>query len=193
VSTETSADPALAFVGTLQMTRRGAVDLIDTPQALMRWLAEHPGRAPGLLTSRTLAAPEARTLHENARRLRAEIDALLEAHANGQEPPAWALHGLNRMLAATLWSSRLESAPDGPALTETASGEWPRVLLGATALAAARLLTSVPASRLRRCASPRCGAWFVDGSKGGRRRWCSMARCGNRAKAAAHRAKTRAR
>jgi hypothetical protein len=33
----------------------------------------------------------------------------------------------------------------------------------------------------------RCSLLFVDTSRSGRRRWCSMERCGNRAKVAAHR------
>lgn len=43
---------------------------------------------------------------------------------------------------------------------------------------------------LRRCEAPGCGTIFIDESRGRRRRWCSMARCGNRAKAAAFRSRT---
>lgn len=43
---------------------------------------------------------------------------------------------------------------------------------------------------LRRCEGAGCGAVFIDESRGRRRRWCSMARCGNRAKAAAFRSRT---
>jgi predicted RNA-binding Zn ribbon-like protein len=42
---------------------------------------------------------------------------------------------------------------------------------------------------VRRCADPRCGRVFQDETKNGRRRWCDMATCGNRAKAARHRMK----
>ena len=40
---------------------------------------------------------------------------------------------------------------------------------------------------LRRCHG--CGAYFLDASRGRRRRWCSMERCGNRAKVAGYRAR----
>ena len=40
---------------------------------------------------------------------------------------------------------------------------------------------------LRACADASCGRIFLDRSHGKRRRWCSMARCGNRAKVAAFR------
>ena len=41
------------------------------------------------------------------------------------------------------------------------------------------------AAHLRRCANPACGRVFLDRSRGKARRWCSMQRCGNRAKVAA--------
>jgi predicted RNA-binding Zn ribbon-like protein len=42
---------------------------------------------------------------------------------------------------------------------------------------------------LRRCDG--CDAYFLDDSRGRRRRWCSMERCGNRAKVAGYRARRR--
>jgi len=39
---------------------------------------------------------------------------------------------------------------------------------------------------VRKCANPRCVRYFRDRSRSGRRRWCSMAVCGNRMKVAAH-------
>lgn len=46
-------------------------------------------------------------------------------------------------------------------------------------------------NRLRPCSNHSCILWFLDSSKGGRRRWCSMERCGNRAKAKRHYEKSR--
>ena len=54
------------------------------------------------------------------------------------------------------------------------------------------LLCNVDFASVRKCESPACTLWFRDVSKNHTRRWCSMAICGNRAKAAAHRAKVRA-
>lgn len=48
-----------------------------------------------------------------------------------------------------------------------------------------RLLAADP-ERIRRCANAECILHFFDTSKNGARRWCSMAGCGNRAKAARH-------
>lgn len=44
-------------------------------------------------------------------------------------------------------------------------------------------------ARIRVCAAADCGLLFVDASRPGRRRWCSMERCGNRAKVRGHRAR----
>ena len=55
------------------------------------------------------------------------------------------------------------------------------------ALLAADLLTGSSREHVRTC--PSCGWLFLDPR--GRRRWCSMATCGNRAKVRAHAARTR--
>jgi predicted RNA-binding Zn ribbon-like protein len=44
-------------------------------------------------------------------------------------------------------------------------------------------------ARVRRCAAGDCVRVFFDGTRNGRRRWCDMASCGNRAKAARFRAR----
>jgi predicted RNA-binding Zn ribbon-like protein len=38
--------------------------------------------------------------------------------------------------------------------------------------------------RVRRCGDYRCSRVFLDHTRNGRRRWCEMSTCGNRAKAA---------
>jgi predicted RNA-binding Zn ribbon-like protein len=44
--------------------------------------------------------------------------------------------------------------------------------------------------RIRSCDRDDCVLWFLDTSKAGRRRWCSMERCGNRTKAQRHHQRT---
>lgn len=57
--------------------------------------------------------------------------------------------------------------------------EW---LLAAIARSAAEIIVEGSEARLRMCANPRCGLFFCDTSRTHRRRWCSMAVCGNRHK-----------
>ncbi|MDX3517499.1 CGNR zinc finger domain-containing protein [Streptomyces scabiei] len=60
-------------------------------------------------------------------------------------------------------------------------------LLSTVARDAVDLLTGPYAQRIRMCAGDRCYLLYVDTSRPGRRRWCSMEHCGNRHKVRAHR------
>src|SRR5260370_40916377 len=57
-------------------------------------------------------------------------------------------------------------------------------LLAAVARSAAELIAEGARARLPLCASVHCGLLFHDNSRTRRRRWCSMALCGNRSKVA---------
>jgi predicted RNA-binding Zn ribbon-like protein len=57
-------------------------------------------------------------------------------------------------------------------------------LLAAVARSAAEIMVEGAHARLRICANPGCGLFFSDNSRTHRRRWCSMAICGNRHKVA---------
>ena len=57
-------------------------------------------------------------------------------------------------------------------------------LLAAIARSAAEIISEGPESKLRLCANPGCGLFFCDASRTRKRRWCSMAVCGNRHKVA---------
>jgi predicted RNA-binding Zn ribbon-like protein len=181
---------ALEFLDTLRRAPDGGGDRLRTPQDLLDWLAKHA--APGQVDGAAPTVSEARILLEEGRRLREDIRGMVEDREKGRIPE-WAVFGVNRVLAAGPRAWRLADSGGRPTLVETPIGTGPLRLLEPIARAAADLVTRVPADRLRRCASDRCGAWFVDTSKGGQRRWCSMALCGNREKAAAHRAKTASR
>lgn len=58
-------------------------------------------------------------------------------------------------------------------------------LLAALARSGAEIIAEGVRARLRHCANPNCGLFFYDNSRTRRRRWCSMAVCGNRSKVAA--------
>lgn len=57
-------------------------------------------------------------------------------------------------------------------------------LLAAVARSGAEIVAEGARARLRLCANPHCGHFFYDNSRTRRRRWCSMAVCGNRSKVA---------
>src|SRR6266852_24649 len=58
-------------------------------------------------------------------------------------------------------------------------------LLAAVARSGAEIIAEGARAPLRLCANPHCGLFFYDKSRMHRRRWCSMAVCGNRSKVAA--------
>lgn len=53
------------------------------------------------------------------------------------------------------------------------------------------LFSPANAGRIRVCSGDDCGMVYLDTSRAASRRWCSMQRCGNRAKVRAHRARKR--
>jgi predicted RNA-binding Zn ribbon-like protein len=70
-----------------------------------------------------------------------------------------------------------------------AAGDPVSAALALVARDAIDLVVSPTADRLRDCANPECNAIFLDVSRPGTRRWCSMGTCGNRAKKTALRNK----
>lgn len=60
--------------------------------------------------------------------------------------------------------------------------------LASVARDAVHVLSTEP-ERIRRCEAHDCARVFRDDSRTANRRWCSMQRCGNRAKVRAHRAR----
>ena len=59
-------------------------------------------------------------------------------------------------------------------------------LLSPVLWSATDLLGSARLAKVKRCANDACQWLFIDDSKNGSRRWCSMSSCGNRAKAYRH-------
>ena len=56
---------------------------------------------------------------------------------------------------------------------------------------AVELFSADERERIRECAADDCAIVFYDESRSNNRRWCSMQRCGNRAKVRAHRSKAK--
>lgn len=92
---------------------------------------------------------------------------------------------LNEYLHAYLSAPHLERDREGNLmLTRSARGEAIASLLGPVAEAVAQLLVEGNFTLVKQCEHPDCILWFYDRTKAHKRRWCSMASCGNRYKAA---------
>lgn len=66
-----------------------------------------------------------------------------------------------------------------------------RLPIGEIATDGVDLFSGPEIERLKECARQDCGLLFVDRSHSGRRRWCDMEACGNRAKTSVYRARRR--
>jgi predicted RNA-binding Zn ribbon-like protein len=147
-------------------------------------------KAEALVELAGTAPDETAALFELTVDLRDAIRRSLRARVEGAElQPRW-IAAVNSILACTEGYERLEpiaGAGDSEwrlRLAARSDGlEW---LLASIARSAAELIAEGPGAPVRRCANPRCELYFYDDSRTGRRRWCSMATCGNRAKVAAH-------
>lgn len=167
-------DLAATVTGRLGATPR---DLLAAPQDLDRWLvaAELARIAPGATEGNLI----------QARSLREALYRLALARAEGR-----ALGDADRELLngfAALPAASLQLGPDGRAHL---AGDV-RGLLAELAREGVALLGGDLSDRVRQCQGPPCAVLFVDTSRKGDRRWCSMSACGNKAKVAGWRKRER--
>ncbi len=160
------------------------------------------GRQAGAVPERVASriAAEARRRPEEAAAALAAAIALREAlyrifleRSEGRRPRSADLDALNAALGRALPHRRVADEDGRIVLgweeaAELGAPLWPVVD------AAVSLLTSGEATRVRVCGmydEEECSWLFLDRTKGGTRRWCSMKDCGNRAKARRHYAKVK--
>jgi predicted RNA-binding Zn ribbon-like protein len=184
----------LDFVNTDDARRGARLDLLRDFDALVRWLesaAVLDAERGGGIRRRAIQQPAGATAAlADARRIRAALRSLAERGIHVAEVRLNAVNEINRVLGRSAGTRRLEVRTDGtfqrsfvPVGDAFAGLMIPVVESAADALVLGEL------GRVRRCADGRCPRVFFDGTKNGRRRWCDMATCGNRAKAARHRQK----
>jgi predicted RNA-binding Zn ribbon-like protein len=164
---------ALDFVNTEVMDQGQRADWLRTSADLAAWLrqADLDGRAgPALL--------------RRAKTLRAALRRMAESLAVGRAVPALVVAAINRELREARTFSELTREGKGYEV-QTRSDENSSAL-ALVAQSAAELVAGGVALRVRKCGNPACILHFYDTTRSRTRRWCSMAGCGNRMKAAAH-------
>lgn len=179
---------SLDFINTQVGEKDQAVDFLSGFADLIAWL-QQAGSLDAAQAKAALAAwgqrPEAKQLLDQARKLRNVLRELVQRMAAGKPPGQVVLDEINRILAQESGYNQLVRGADGYALRFQASRKEAAHLLTPIALSAAELLCASEPQRIRRCGNPVCGLYYYDTSKNHTRRWCSMAICGNRMKAAA--------
>lgn len=162
---------SLDLLNTVWVDADGRHDLLETPDGLALWLGTHD------LSSSPSEATQALLIEA-----RAAIAGHL-AHGAGTAPT----DALNAVLRRGTLQPVL--TPDGP--RDVPVLDAPEHLAAWQCARDYMRLLALDTSRIRRCAHPDCVLHFYDTSPKGDRRWCSMAVCGNRAKAARHYQRTR--
>ncbi len=114
------------------------------------------------------------------------VYGLFSAVAGGGTPAEADLQALSRVLAETPARTAVVPAQSGYAWRVPPAALTASTLLTPILWSAGDLLVSRYLDRVRQCANPQCLWLFLDDSKSGNRRWCSMSACGNRAKAHRH-------
>lgn len=187
----------LDFVNTDSAAQSVHGDLFRNLDALLSWLTDHAAldeeRASGIRRRALLQPAAAAASVVDARRVRAALRMLAERGAASVRACEDAVTEINRVLGRSAGTRRLEMVPGGQyARVFVPTGDAFAGLMIPVVDSAADALVAGDLQRVRRCADSRCNRVFLDTTKNGRRRWCDMGTCGNRAKAARHRAKVMA-
>lgn len=194
---QVGGDLALDFLNSRATPRGDPVEWLEDGQDLVHWLV-----GADALASTEAARVASRFKTAALDRMAAEALALREWF-RGALPRAKArgaaalssqdLKRLNDVLARGSSYPQVQNAPRSrrPRLVTEQAWRTPGELLVPVALAMAHLLCDADLNLVRKCKNPSCTIWFYDHTKGHRRRWCTQAVCGNRAKVAAFRERER--
>ena len=180
-------ETAFDFLNTLELENGALVERLTSLDTAAKWLADAavaPDATAITGLARTAVAREA--LLRRLITARTALRDVARAVAHEEAPPRSAIDEVNRTLAGR---ERIElvAADDGVRLGHSHVGDAVDDLLARIAEPIVREIGNGHDDRIRICANDTCRWIFYDESRAGRRRWCDMATCGNRAKAKRHR------
>ena len=170
-------DPVLDMLNTRANIDGQPCEFWQSDADVERWLVRLGWVAQG-------ATPtfEAGSLLAAAKALREVIRGVLEPRKAGAQGDPSALNGFLRK--AVSHPQLTWSAPGELRLERQRKLQTPEQFLAPIAEAAGALLVDGDFNLIRTCEHPECVLWFYDRTKAHKRRWCSMALCGNRHKVA---------
>jgi len=185
---EPSSDEELftEFANTLHL-HDGEPDDIGDAASLRAWLASHE------LIRETRALDAIDEALPAFYELRLLVHAVTKRLVDEGGPSAAQVRRLNGVLRDGLHYHQLRPADGGTRFSVGQVGDDLAQARAAIAGSLAHYIAEHDVARLRICANDDCSWRFIDRSPTGRRRWCDMRTCGNRAKVARHRARARER
>lgn len=182
---ELDFEVALDFLNTRELESGQFVDHLVRPADAGDWFVEH-----GVIHSDDASCWSAEDL-ARVRLVRDALREVVEAVVEDRPPAAAAVDVVNDALASAA-SPRLELDASTVRIGHRHGARPVDDAVAALAGPIVIELGSGRPDRFRTCANDSCRWTFYDHSPTGRRRWCDMKVCGNRAKAARHRQRARA-
>ena len=182
---------ALDFLNTRPIQNGEPQEFLCDFKALLRWF-----RAADLVSSREFTnlqqwdgSSRAQRILEEIRGLREDLrKEILRWEAGGKLHHA-TIEKLNSLLAMHPLLAKMVETDAGTRVDQYFEARQPEDLFAPLAYGAAKLFAEAERTRVRKCGN--CVLHFLDTSKKGTRRWCSMQLCGNRLKVAAYAARQR--
>jgi predicted RNA-binding Zn ribbon-like protein len=182
--------PALDFVNTRAQPGGIATEWIGDGEALLSWLRD--SSLVSQADERAIRSAFTRTALDHAAKDARSLRQWFREAVTEKLTPA-GLQAATRRLNAILKEDeqlRLLDAEGGLAWKTQRLWRGPKSILGPIAEQMGKLLTEEDTNLIRQCGGEDCTIVFLDRTKSHKRRWCSMAACGNRAKVAAWRARS---
>ena len=190
-------EPCLDFSNTVGGDRRtSTVEHLHSYADLVSWARQGelitPAHARGLLLRAEREPAAAAETLAAAIELREAIFRAFFALAQGKRAGQGDLDRINRALAGTLGHRRVVQSGRGYAFGWEDADQLDR-MLWPVVQSAAELIAEAHGAHVKHCGlwDDGCSWLFVDSSRNGSRRWCTMEDCGNKAKARRHYARTR--
>jgi len=192
-------DVALDLLNSVAAPWGQHIEWISSGQDLINWI-EQSGLVPAAVAQdlRQTATEELDAVALKVRELREWFRTFVASHAGvGIDASVLpSLAPLNLLLARDQSYLQIEiktSKGEGalPQWQRHSRCQGPESVLVPIAASIGNLICHGQFDRVKKCKGTNCTLWFHDLSKNHSRRWCTMTVCGNRAKAAAHRAKKR--
>jgi predicted RNA-binding Zn ribbon-like protein len=180
-------ETAFDFLNTLELENGALVERLTSLEAAATWLADaHVLPNPAQVTDLGRTAADREALLGRLVATRTALRDVAHAVAHERAPEPQAIEEVNRALRSR---ERVElvAAGDGVRLGHSHVGDAVDDVLARIAEPIVREIGEGHDDRVRICANDTCRWIFYDESRSGRRRWCDMATCGNRAKARRHR------
>jgi predicted RNA-binding Zn ribbon-like protein len=179
-------NPALDFANTLVADSDGPVDRLGSAGAFADWAAVAglaDDRASRLMNAEIARNVEAAaSLYAEAATFRGALWRIFTAAASARPASADDLALLDAWLERAAAASALRASPSGYVRVFTRNATELERPIFEIARAAERLLLEGRLDRLHECPGAGCGWLFVDTSRNGSRRWCSMSSCGTASK-----------